>query len=163
MGRFYRQVRETIERHGGLVDKFMGDGVLFYWMPQASGPTLGATIDDCIRELVGTALNVADEWQDEIDHSVKPIGLRAGAAIGRVLFVQEDSPGAPVHAIGDCINLANRLQGAARPNTALVSNRTKVQHFDGIALKELPAKRLKNIGAIIAWERDYEAPGAGGV
>ncbi len=31
MGRFYRQMREIVEQHGGIIDKYMGDGLLACW------------------------------------------------------------------------------------------------------------------------------------
>src|SRR4051812_726448 len=107
MGRFYRESRAAIYEHQGILDKFIGDGILCYWF-DVKKPDM---IEACVARLVGIALNIAEEWQDQIDLSVVPKGLRAGAAVGDVLFIEERADA--IHAVGESINLAARLQSAA--------------------------------------------------
>lgn len=159
MGRFYRETRDAISRHRGVLDKYMGDGILSYWL--APGDT--ADFEACVAQLVGISINLAEEWQDHIDFSVEPKGLRAGAAIGPVLFIPENADGGgPVHAIGDSINMSARLQSEAQPNTLIISNRLRTRHFaDRDEFTELGVRMLKNIGEVIAWERKFtREPGA---
>ena len=157
MGRFYRETREAIVSAGGIVDKFMGDGVLAFWRLEDKAGKVWPQIDKCLMELIGISLNLATEWQDQIDLAVAPKGLRAGAAFGDILMIAETTKQAsPIHAIGECINIAARLQGEARPNTLLLSNKLKSVVPDGAkAFKKLDAKALKNIGDTIVWEKDY--------
>jgi class 3 adenylate cyclase len=159
MGRFYRETRRIIEDGGGIVDKYMGDGILAFWMPSAvSDSDLGKKIESCGSQLIACALGIAKEWQDQIDHSVDIVGMRVGVAIGKVLFISE-IPGReqPMHAISDYINLAARLQTAAKENSLVISNRLRKACFDGDStFEELDPLELKNFGKVIAWSKDYE-------
>ena len=159
MGRFYRETRRIIEDAGGYVDKFMGDGILAFWMPSTiSGVLLGEHVEICAFQLIASALGIAKEWQDQIDHSVEIVGMRVGVATGKVLFIPE-LPGKehPLHAISDYINLAARLQGAAKENSLVISNRLKKICFDhDQSFRELEPLELKNFGKVVAWSKDYE-------
>jgi len=159
MGRFYRETRRIIEDAGGYIDKYMGDGILAFWMPSPiSGAELGKKIEDCASRLITSALGIAKEWQDQIDHSVEITGMRVGAAVGKVLFIPE-IPGRdqPMHAISDYINLAARLQSAAKENSLVISNRLRKTCFDSDgSFQELEPLELKNFGKVVAWAKDYE-------
>ncbi len=77
MSRFYRETRRIIESSGGAVEKYMGDGILAFWLTE--GPkdgTVATRLDACVRELVGFALTLAKEWQERIDYAVKPVGMK---------------------------------------------------------------------------------------
>ena len=157
MGRFYRETRRIIALNRGLLDKFLGDGALCYWLE----PVSSAQIDNCVRELIGLSLNLAEEWQEQIDLNVKPKGMRVGGAIGTVTFIPESerSP-SPIHAIGECINLAARLQVAALPNTLLISNRLRTAIFRADkTFEEIKPTELKNIGEVLVWKKDYGGSG----
>jgi class 3 adenylate cyclase len=159
MGRFYRETRRIIEDNGGWVDKYMGDGILAFWMPSAvSDADLGARIDACSAQLIACALGIAKEWQDQIDHSVEIVGMRVGAAVGKVLFIPESiGKEKPLHAISDFINLAARLQSAAKENSLVISNRLRKTCFDANgSFRELEPLELKNFGKVVAWSKDYE-------
>jgi class 3 adenylate cyclase len=154
MRRFYRQTREIIERHGGKVDKYMGDGVLCYWIEEHT-EDLQRRIESCVRELTGTSIHLAHDWQKRIDHPVPMKGLRVGAAMGEILFIAETSSGVrTVHALGEPINVASRLQSEATPNTLVISNRLRNALFAERPFTELAAVELKNIGAVIPWRTD---------
>jgi class 3 adenylate cyclase len=152
MGRFYREARQLVAECGGLLDKFMGDGLLAFWLP----PIEISEFERCIKELVGMSIKLAEVWQEQIDIAVSPVGMRCGASLGEVLFVRETpEESSMLHAIGDSINLAARLQGAAKPNTVVFSNRLRQKFFakvDGVL--ELPEIDAKNIGNVKAWEKD---------
>jgi len=152
MARFYRETRQAINEDDGVVDKYMGDGVLAYWF----GEDAGARFEKCLQRLMGIAVNLADEWQDQIDSAVEPKGLRAGGAIGDVLFVSENPPNPPIHAIGDSINVASRLQGIAKPNSLVITNRLRKRFFGTRDDFEWVGKvKLKNIDPVIAWRKNF--------
>lgn len=159
MRRFYRETRLSVERAGGIVDKYMGDGMLAFWMPNSAAPMeLARRVDSCVYDLIGISLGVAKEWQDQVDLLVQPTGMRCGAALGKVLFISENQDGKPpIHAIAESINLAARLQAAADPNSFVIANRLKKAYFaedeDFVELDHLEAK---NIGQVRAWKKDYE-------
>jgi class 3 adenylate cyclase len=156
MGRFYRETRHAIAENGGILDKYIGDGILCYWVGEDSA----AKLETCTKRLIGISINLAEEWQDQIDLAVEPKGLRAGAAIGSVLFVAENPGGAPVHAIGDSINISARLQSAADPNSLVISNRLRARYFaDRVDFQEVGTLPLKNIGDVVAWRKSFVESG----
>lgn len=153
MGRFYRETRQAIRQEQGFLDKYMGDGVLAYWF----GHDAGRSLERCVQRLVGIAVNLADEWQDQIDSAVEIKGLRAGAAIGTILFVSEERPpGLPLHAIGNPVNVAHRLQGEAEPNSLVVSNRLRLRFFEGRPdFERIDHLSLKGINPVVAWRKSF--------
>jgi class 3 adenylate cyclase len=157
MGRFYRETRKAVISAGGKVDKFMGDGLLAFWSVNGSHEEAASKLNKCLTELIGISLNLASEWQDQIDLVVNPKGLRAGAAYGGILMISEMAhENSTVHAIGECINIAARLQNEASPNSLIISNKLKTTFFErDINFKKLDPRSLKNIGEAILWKRDY--------
>jgi class 3 adenylate cyclase len=157
MSRFYEEVSKTIHEHGGVLDKFMGDGVLAYWIIRESFDDVAEIIDSCVGRLIGLSLKLAEEWQEQIDPFVEIKGMRCGGAIGEVLFITEKLSGAEsFHAIGDCINVAARLQAKALPNSFVISNVIKTRIFkDDNNFEDVSPLELKNIGQIKAWKKSY--------
>lgn len=158
MSRFYEEVNKTIEDHQAVLDKFMGDGVLFYWIVRGSFVGVSEIIDSCIGSLIGLSLRLAEDWQEHIDRFVDVKGMRCGGALGEVIFITEKLSGAAsFHAIGDCINLAARLQATAPPNSLVVSNIIKTEIFkDDKSLEDISPLEVKNIGEVKAWKKSYE-------
>ncbi len=150
MGRFYRETRKAIYDHQGVVDKYIGDGVLAYWFGDN-----GANFELCFKRMMEIAVNLADEWQDEIDDSVEPTGLRGGCAIGDVLVVAEDSENFLRHVISHQINLASRLQGEAAPNSVVISNQLRKRFFTARDDFEKRRISLKGIGPVVAWQKTF--------
>ena len=114
-------------------------------------------LNSCIYRLVGTAMSISKEWQDQIDKVIEPTGMRFGAASGNVLFISEThDEQQPIHAIGESINLAARLQAEAATNTLLISNRLRRTYFAADSKFTQTKLELKNIGPIRAWQKAYE-------
>jgi len=153
MGRFYRRTRQIITEHGGIVDKYMGDGVLCYWLNAT--PDLKPEISDCVRELIGAAVALSAEWEERVDDHIRNKGLRVGAAMGDVLFIAEEEAG-EVHALSDSINVAVRLQAAAQPNSFVITNVLNSHMFRDDSFTRLRPLTLKNIGTFTAWRRTFE-------
>ncbi len=144
MTRYFEQVRGTIEHHGGVVEKFIGDAVLaVFGAPRAqedhalravrAATEIRSTIGDLNTELHqswGVTLEVA-------------IGLNSGD-----VFVGDVAAG---HAIvtGSAVNLAARLEQAASPGEILLGSETyqlvrdavEAQPIEGLSLKGLPDER----------------------
>ena len=113
----------VVEKHGGHVAQYLGDGVLVYFgypvaLEDEAGRAVGAGLGivAAIRSL-GQRLKVALE----IDLAVR-IGIHTG-----VVVVGEVGGGARREhlALGDTPNIAARLQSIAAPNTVVVSSETQ--------------------------------------
>jgi class 3 adenylate cyclase/tetratricopeptide (TPR) repeat protein len=103
VNRYFAQASETIEKHGGTVEKFAGDAVM-----AAFGVPL-AHEDDAERALRAAL---------EIVPRVEALGLavRIGVESGEVVVEDADS----TFATGEAVNLAARLQQAAKPGEVLL-------------------------------------------
>jgi class 3 adenylate cyclase len=156
MGRFYRGMRKEIEDHDGFVDKYMGDGILAYWF----GEDIGEKFEECVQKLMGNAVNLAQEWDDEIDCAIEPKGLRAGAAIGSILFVEEDPMRPDIHAISHQINVAARLQSKAKPNTLVITQTLRNKLFGTRNdFQYLGDVEIKNLDSVKTWAKTFGTNG----
>jgi class 3 adenylate cyclase/ketosteroid isomerase-like protein/tetratricopeptide (TPR) repeat protein len=112
MGRCYSVLRECVERRGGRVVKFVGDGAMaLFGVPDVAE-------DDAARAVAAGADMVAAIAGLARDEGAA-LALRVGINTGEVV-VDEDDP----DVVGDVVNVASRLEGAAAPGTVLVSEST---------------------------------------
>lgn len=98
----------VIQRHGGCIDKFLGDGILATFGAAAPSETHAADALRALEEVV----TAADDWNRERAMSGKP-PLRIGAAVatGRVVFgAVGDDTRLEYTVIGDAVNLAAKLE-----------------------------------------------------
>ena len=115
---YQKCVAETVQRFGGFVAKYMGDGVLVYFgYPQAHE-------DDAERAVrAGLELIAAVGGLK----SSAPLQTRVGIATGLVVVGDLIGSGAAQEQaiVGETPNLAARLQGIAEPNTVVIAESTR--------------------------------------
>ena len=116
MARYFDAMRAAIERHGGTVEKFIGDAVMaVFGVPVVHE-------DDALRAVrAATDMRRAlDELNDELerDWGVR-IESRIGVNTGEVVAGEGDSL-----ATGDAVNVAARLEQAAAPGETLLGDAT---------------------------------------
>jgi adenylate cyclase len=108
--RFRQHLTGIVERHGGIIEKFVGDGaMILFGVPE---PDLRDPIDAlaCARDLVSSPPETADStngamrWQLHVGLHYGPVTL---ARIG-------DQNRAEITATGDTVNVASRLEAATR-------------------------------------------------
>jgi class 3 adenylate cyclase/tetratricopeptide (TPR) repeat protein len=163
MARYFDAARACLERHGGTVEKFIGDAVMAVF----GVPTVHE--DDALRalraaeELRGAVGSLNDEL--ERDYGVS-LHLRTGVNTGEVVTGTQERL-----ATGDAVNVAARLEQAAQPDEILVGEPTvrlasdaiEAEPVEPLALKgktePLAAYRLARVveGAP-AFERRLDAP-----
>jgi class 3 adenylate cyclase len=144
---YFSATRETIERHGGVVEKFIGDAVMaVFGAPRARD-------DDAERAVyAGLALLSA------IEH----IGARLGMEAGTLQLRVGVNTGEVVHATsgpdagrvtGDTVNTAARLQTAARPGSVLIGELTALSVAETIeTLAAGPVELKGKRDPIPVWE-----------
>jgi class 3 adenylate cyclase len=103
----YRFARTTVERHGGIVDKFAGDAVM------ASFNVSGMSVDHVVE-----ALESALTLRDKAALMELPVGI--GIATGAAILGRGAGPD-NVAVTGVATNLAARLQAAASAGEILLS------------------------------------------
>ncbi len=107
MARYFEAAKVCIERHGGTVEKFIGDAVMAVF----GVPTVHE--DDALRalraaaELRDSLASLNDEFERDFGVSLQ---LRTGVNTGEVVTGTEERL-----ATGDAVNVASRLEQAAQP------------------------------------------------
>jgi adenylate cyclase len=127
LNRYFSRQVEVVFRHGGTLDKFIGDAIMAFW----NAPT---EVPGHARQAVAAALEmtrVLDEFRQELQ-SLDPdlgefdigIGLHTGPAV--VGFLGSEAR-MEYTAIGDTVNLASRIEGTTKGVArVLVSEATRV-------------------------------------
>ena len=142
---YQKCVADTVQRFGGFVAKYMGDGVLVYFgYPQAHE-------DDAERAVrAGLELIAA---LSELKSPV-PLQTRVGIATGLVVVGDLIGSGAAQEqaVVGETPNLAARLQGIAEPNSVVIAESTRKLIGNLFDLQDLGARDLKGIDSLVrAW------------
>ena len=151
--RYFEDARAALERHGGTVEKFIGDAVMAVF----GIPTLHE--DDALR-----ALRAATELRD----AVAGLGFQAriGVNTGEVV-----AGGGDALVTGDAVNVAARLEQAAEPGEILLGETTlrlardavEVEAVEPLALKGKPEavaayRLLRVLEGAPAFERRLDSP-----
>jgi len=125
LARYFESMKAIVERHGGSVEKFIGDAV----MAAFGVPVLHE--DDALR-----AVRSAVEMRD----SLPELGLRGriGVMTGEVVTGTQERL-----ATGDAVNVAARLEQAARPGEVLVGQPTLALVRDAVEVEPVEPLELK--------------------
>ena len=142
---YQKCVAETVQRFGGFVAKYMGDGVLVYFgYPQAHEDDAERAVRAAL-ELVEavSALKVAVSLQTRV-------GIATGLVVVGDLIGSGESQERGI--VGDTPNVAARLQGIAEPNTVVIAESTRKLLGNLFDVEDLGPQDLKGIGgAVRAW------------
>jgi class 3 adenylate cyclase len=142
---YQKCVAETVQRFGGFVAKYMGDGVLVYFgYPQAH--------EDDAERAVRAGLELVAAVGGLKTHA--PLQTRVGIATGLVVVGDLIGSGASQEQaiVGETPNLAARLQGIAEPNSVVIAESTRKLVGNLFELQELGAQELKGIvGSVRTW------------
>ena len=133
--RFFETVSQCVEQHGGIVEKFAGDAVMAaFGVPQAHE-------DDALRAArAALAMRTA---VDELE-----LEARIGIEAGEVVVDSTES----TFATGEAVNLAARLQEAARPGEILVGPTAYRLAAGSLVVEDAGPLELKGIdGHLRAW------------
>jgi class 3 adenylate cyclase/tetratricopeptide (TPR) repeat protein len=134
LDRYFGIARLAVERHGGTIEKFIGDAVMAVW----GTPT--AHEDDAER-----AVRAAMELLDGVRGLGEGIDARAGIVTGEAA-VTIGAEGQGMVA-GDLVNTASRLQSVAPPGAILVSATTMNAASAAIAFEPAGDQELKGKSA----------------
>jgi len=122
MARYFDVAKAAIERHGGTLEKFIGDAVMAVF----GVPTIRE--DDALR-----AVRAAQEIRDGVD-----VDVRIGVNTGEVVTSVEDSL-----ITGDAVNVAARLEQSAGSGEVLLGEETFRLVRDAVRVDELPLLEVK--------------------
>jgi hypothetical protein len=136
MSRYFAEMRTALERHGGTVEKFIGDAVMAVFGVPAIHE------DDALR-----AVRAASEMREalgvlnkelERDHGVS-LAARIGVNTGEVVAGDQGD----TLVTGDAVNVAARLEQAAEPGTVLIGEETLRLVRDAVVAEAVPPLEVK--------------------
>jgi adenylate cyclase len=141
LNRYFGRQVEVILRHGGCLDKFIGDAIMAFW---------GAPLDDPdhARHAVMAALEMSEQLdqfkrelgEDGVAFDVG-IGLNSGAAIVGLMGSENKRE---YTAIGDTVNVASRIEGLTKGVARiLVSEQTRARCAGAVEFAERGQFKLK--------------------
>ena len=155
LARYFERMKGIVERHGGTVEKFIGDAVMaVFGVPVVHE-------DDALR-----AVRVAVEMRDAFPE----LGVegRIGVTTGEVVAGTEERL-----ATGDAVNVAARLEQVAQPGEILIGEETLRLVRDAVEVekarqlelkgkaKPVAAYLLLRVGGEEAFARRLDAPMVG--
>ena len=144
---YFSTVRETIQRYGGVVEKFIGDAAMaVFGAPRARD-------DDAERAVrAGLALIAGIEGIGaRLGLQPDELQLRVGVNTGEVVHATGGPDAGRV--TGDTVNTAARLQTAATPGTVLIGELTALTVAETIETQAIGPLELKGkVEPVRAWE-----------
>jgi class 3 adenylate cyclase/tetratricopeptide (TPR) repeat protein len=162
VSRYFEAMQEVVERHGGTVEKFIGDAVMaVFGIPNVHE-------DDALR-----ALRAAHEMRERLQalneelESEWGVRLRIRTGVNTGEVVAGDPSRGQAFVSGDTVNVAARLEQAAAPGEILVGERTwrlgagaiDAEPVAALTLKgksePFPAWRLIGVSRSTAMLRDH--------
>jgi len=135
---YHGAMMAVIERHGGVIDKFIGDGTLVVFGLDAA-PEVGATAAVRCAEEMLSALESHNEERGRLGQP--PLQMGIGIHTGPVIAGNIGAPGRRLEftVIGDAVNTASRLEGLTKERGApvLISSATVDLLADRSAVREV--------------------------
>jgi class 3 adenylate cyclase/tetratricopeptide (TPR) repeat protein len=133
LARTFEELRAIVERHGGQVEKFVGDAVMAVFGIPASHE------DDALR-----AVRAAWEMRAAIhEHGLE---ARSGINTGEVVV----GGGGETLVTGDAVNVAARLEQAAASGELLIGSETRQLVRDAVVVEPTEPLELKGKSAPVA-------------
>ncbi len=143
--RRYQNLALTVmERFGGFVSQFQGDGVVVYFGYPVAHENDAERAIRAALEFLHRLQNLDTNIRDGSDF---PLTARIGIHTGLVLIGPELSSGgvAEFSAIGEAVNLAARLQAEAPPGSAVVSQETARLVEGRVTFESLGSRAIKGL------------------
>jgi class 3 adenylate cyclase/predicted ATPase len=145
---YHRCATDVVERNGGFVAKYMGDGVLAYFGYPRAGE------HDAERALRAGLALVEAVAQLTIGAGA-PLQARVGIATGLVVVgdLIGSGPAQEQAVVGETPNMAARLQGLAEPGTVIISDGTRTLTGGLFEYRDLGKVTLKGFAENLqAWQ-----------
>ncbi|HLH92883.1 MAG TPA: AAA family ATPase [Xanthobacteraceae bacterium] len=146
---YQRACTEAIQRYGGYVARYVGDGILaFFGYPTAHEDDAERAVR-AGRDLIEAVTKLSADMR-----SLPGLALEVRIGIATGLVVVGDVAGGGVierdAVAGEAANLASRLQGLARPNGIVVSALTRTIAAEAFEYRDLGHQAIKGFAAPVA-------------
>jgi len=138
---YFGMMVEVLFRHGGTLDKFIGDSIMAFWGAPLARP------DDPLR-----AVRCAVEMQEKLSQfnslmansNQLPIPVGIGINTGRAVVGNLGSARRYEYTVlGDAVNIASRVQQFAEPGQILITGSTFDAVRSDVKVEEMPPAELR--------------------
>lgn len=129
---YFAAMTEIIFRHNGIVDKFIGDGILAYWGAFTPEVNHAAEAAHTALEMIARVAELNREWAQQ---GRENIAIRIGVNTGPVIF-GNIGRGKKIEftVIGDAVNVAARLEGLNKEfDTSIMVSQSTQERIAGLA------------------------------
>ena len=143
LNRYLTAMTDIILTSGGLIDKYEGDAIMAFW--GAPVPQEDHAVRACLAALDNQS-RLAELRQEFLQAGLPQIHARIGINTGEMIIGNMGSDQRfDFTVIGDSVNLASRLEGAAKEygTSILISEDTYSRAADRIEVRELDLLRVK--------------------
>ncbi|MCJ7584767.1 MAG: GAF domain-containing protein, partial [Anaerolineales bacterium] len=114
LNRYYQDMTDIVFSHGGLIDKYLGDGVMAVF-------GLSSAQKDVERQAVEAGLQMLERlennYADESNPIIVGVAVNTGPVMAGYVVTQER---VELSVLGDTVNVASRMEALARPNRLFV-------------------------------------------
>jgi adenylate cyclase len=146
IGSWFRDASDEIERHGGCIDKFIGDAVMAYWL-QGRGTDSRQFIHGPL-ETARALVQLAQGHHQRLAAAYAGMSFAIGCGVhmGQVIFGNiGQAARRDFTAMGDCVNVAFRLESLTKDlgRPILVSGEVREAAGDDYGFQDLGLQRLK--------------------
>jgi class 3 adenylate cyclase len=123
LNELFTVLTELVFRHGGTVDKFVGDCVMaLFGAPAREGDHARRAVE-CAEDMIRWLETANVGWRERYGATVQlAIGIHSGEAVVGNIGSKKRMD---YTAIGDVVNVAARLEAIARPQQILISRATR--------------------------------------
>lgn len=132
LNRYFEVMASIVRAHDGVVDKFLGDGIMALFGVDGTPGAGAAKALAAAREMQGSLAQLNEELMATLPSPlVMGIGVHTGPAVlGRVGAVAGDA-GPGLTALGDTVNIASRLEALNKEYTSmLIVSRATIEAAD---------------------------------
>jgi adenylate cyclase len=146
---FYAIAARDVRNSGGVVNKYLGDGVFALFVPGFSGAGHAQMAIDAARRILIDTTRTSDVQGDA---GSLPVGIGVHTGEAFVGFLGTAGDLVEFTALGDAVNVAQRLSSAANSRELLISDDAQRTSGSGHAGMTRRALHLKGIEpTIVAW------------
>ena len=142
LNQYHSEMNAVIDKYDGVLDKFMGDGIMVVFLQQEDQENHALRAVQCGIDMQHEVSRLDEEW---LAQGLGHLSIRVGVNTGEVI---SGSIGASTRmdytVVGDTVNVASRLESNGKPGTVLMSDTAYAKLEGSIEADQLEPIYVKN-------------------